>query len=153
MRSEFPQDILDIDISNVTAALTNLTSRGASEPVVKVTLVLSESGLVSIHDAVAYGEVKDDSITGKLKNLFGGGGSSSSSSESSSTESGSSSSSSGSSSSSSAPAPGETQSADAKKEANSNVPLVWTVKPLSIVPLTSAEKAKSRQRFVLRVAL
>jgi len=60
--------------------------------VVKATLTLSESGFVSVSEAVAYGEIKDDSITGmilpsakerladcvpgKLKEFFGGSGSS-----------------------------------------------------------------------------
>jgi hypothetical protein len=55
---------LDIEISNVIPALTNLTSRGAVDPVIKVTLLLSESGLVSVHDAVAYGQIRDDTLTG-----------------------------------------------------------------------------------------
>jgi hypothetical protein len=32
--------------------------------VIKATVVLSESGFVSVRDALAYGEIKDDSITG-----------------------------------------------------------------------------------------
>ena len=61
---EFPQKLLDVDISNVTHAVANLTSRGAQEPVVKLTLQLNDNGLVSISDAFAFGEVKDDSLTG-----------------------------------------------------------------------------------------
>ncbi|TFK48246.1 actin-like ATPase domain-containing protein [Heliocybe sulcata] len=69
----FPRELLEIDITGVSEAIANLTEMGAVEPVVKVTAALSESGFVSIPEAVAYGEIKDDSLTGKLKGLFGGG--------------------------------------------------------------------------------
>ncbi|THH27975.1 hypothetical protein EUX98_g6205 [Antrodiella citrinella] len=71
-----PSDILEAEISGIPEALANLTERGAVDPVVKATVVLSDSGFVSVHDAVAYGEIKDDSIAGKLKGLFGTGSSS-----------------------------------------------------------------------------
>lgn len=47
-------------------AIANLTELGASEPVVKATLMLSESGFISVSSAVAFGEIKDDSIAGNL---------------------------------------------------------------------------------------
>lgn len=56
--------ILEAEISGVSEALQNLTELGAIEPVVKATLSLSESGFVSVTDAVAFGEIKDESITG-----------------------------------------------------------------------------------------
>jgi hypoxia up-regulated 1 len=56
--------MLEVDIVGVTDAIGNLTERGAVDPVVKATLTLSESGFVSVSEAVAYGEIKDDSITG-----------------------------------------------------------------------------------------
>jgi hypoxia up-regulated 1 len=56
--------MLEVDLVGVTDAITNLTERGAVDPVVKATLTLSESGFVSVTDAIAYGEIKDDSITG-----------------------------------------------------------------------------------------
>ncbi|EEB88608.1 hypothetical protein MPER_13477, partial [Moniliophthora perniciosa FA553] len=37
--------------------------RGAVDPVVKATVKLSESGFVSVTDAVAYGDIKDESLT------------------------------------------------------------------------------------------
>lgn len=46
-------------------ALANLTELGAVDPVVKATVAISESGFLSIRDAHAYAEVKDDSLTGK----------------------------------------------------------------------------------------
>lgn len=72
--SGFPREILEAKIVGIPEAIDNLTQRGAIDPVIKATVVLSESGFVSVRDAVAYGEIKDDSITGKLKGLFGGGG-------------------------------------------------------------------------------
>jgi hypoxia up-regulated 1 len=63
-RRGFPVDILEAHISGVTAALANLTERGAIEPVVKATVTLSESGFVTVKDAHAFAEVKDDSLTG-----------------------------------------------------------------------------------------
>lgn len=56
--------MLEVDLVGVTDAIANLTERGAVDPVVKATLMLSESGFVSISEAVAYGEIRDDSITG-----------------------------------------------------------------------------------------
>lgn len=64
IHSGFPQRILEAEITGVADALGNLTERGAIDPVVKATLSLSESGFVSVLDAIAFGEIKDDSITG-----------------------------------------------------------------------------------------
>lgn len=57
-------DILQAEITGVKEAFANLTERGATEPVVKATIALSESGFLSIKDVYAYGEIKDDSIAG-----------------------------------------------------------------------------------------
>jgi hypoxia up-regulated 1 len=62
--SGFPQRILEADITGVSEAMANLTEIGVVDPVVKATVTLSESGFVSVMDAVAYGEIKDDSLTG-----------------------------------------------------------------------------------------
>jgi hypoxia up-regulated 1 len=56
--------MLEVELGNVTEAIANLTERGAVDPVVKATLTLSESGFISVTDAVAYGEIKDESLTG-----------------------------------------------------------------------------------------
>ncbi|KAJ7756232.1 Hsp70 protein-domain-containing protein [Mycena metata] len=69
----FPTRFLEVGITGVAEAIANLTELGATEPVVKATLVLSESGFVSVSSAVAFGEIKDDSIAGKLKGFFGAG--------------------------------------------------------------------------------
>ena len=42
-----------------------MTEAGATDPVVKATVMLSESGFASVRDAVLTGEFKDESITGK----------------------------------------------------------------------------------------
>lgn len=62
--SGFPREILEAKIVGIPEAIDNLTERGAIDPVIKATVVLSESGFVSVGDAIAYGEIKDDSITG-----------------------------------------------------------------------------------------
>lgn len=64
MRRGFPTRILEVEVSGVAEAIGNLTERGATDPVVKATLMLSESGFVSVTDAVAFGEIKDESIAG-----------------------------------------------------------------------------------------
>jgi len=65
--SGFPTRMMEVELVNVTEAITNLTERGVVEPVVKATIMLSESGFVSVTDAVAFGEIKDDSISGMLQ--------------------------------------------------------------------------------------
>jgi hypoxia up-regulated 1 len=64
IRSGFPQRILEADIHGVAEAIANLTERGATDPVVKATLTLSESGFVSVSGAIAFGEIKDETIAG-----------------------------------------------------------------------------------------
>jgi hypoxia up-regulated 1 len=56
--------MLEAEITGVSEAFGNLTERGATEPVVKATVSLSESGFVSVQDVIAFGEIKDDTITG-----------------------------------------------------------------------------------------
>lgn len=60
----FPSQISQAEILGVNEALANLTERGAIDPVVKVTVALSESGFAVLQDAVVFGEIKDESITG-----------------------------------------------------------------------------------------
>ena len=49
----------------MSEAIQNITEAGATDPVVKATVMLSESGFASVRDAVVTGEFKDESITGK----------------------------------------------------------------------------------------
>ncbi|PCH43121.1 actin-like ATPase domain-containing protein [Wolfiporia cocos MD-104 SS10] len=73
----FPAEILQVDIVGVAEAIKNITEAGAIDPVVKATVMLSESGFSSVRDVVVFGEFKDDTLTGRLKGFFGGGSSSS----------------------------------------------------------------------------
>jgi hypoxia up-regulated 1 len=57
--------MMDIEVGNVAEAIANLTELGASDPVVKATITLSESGFVSVSDVIAFGDIKDDTITGE----------------------------------------------------------------------------------------
>ena len=66
MYSGWPIDILEAEILGVAEGIKNITEAGATDPVVKATVMLSESGFASIRDAIVTGEFKDDSITGKL---------------------------------------------------------------------------------------
>ncbi|KAF9528746.1 Hsp70 protein-domain-containing protein [Crepidotus variabilis] len=68
----FPTRMLEVELGGVSEAIANLTERGATDPVVKATVLLSESGFVSVTDAVVFGEIKEDSVVGKIKGLFGG---------------------------------------------------------------------------------
>ena len=65
--SGYPSDILEAELRDVSGALQDLTDLGAVDPVVKATVVLSESGFVSIQDAIAFGEIKDESLTSKFR--------------------------------------------------------------------------------------
>ena len=62
--SGLPSRILEAEITAVSEAFGNLTERGAADPVVRATVRLSESGFVSVPDAVAFGDIKDESLTG-----------------------------------------------------------------------------------------
>jgi hypoxia up-regulated 1 len=64
LNSGYSQRILEAELIGVADAIGNLTERGAIDPVVKATVTLSESGFVSVSDAVVYGEIKDDTLTG-----------------------------------------------------------------------------------------
>ncbi|KAL0578059.1 lumenal Hsp70 protein [Marasmius crinis-equi] len=151
----FPTQILETDITGVAEALANLTERGAVDPVVKATVKLSESGFVSVTEAVAFGEIKDDSLTGKIKGLFGGGGSSETDSQETDAagndpprgQDTSSSSESSTTASSSASAASASPSTAADKKELSTISLGINVKFPSIPPMTVEEKQKSRSRL------
>ncbi|KAI0659567.1 actin-like ATPase domain-containing protein [Cubamyces menziesii] len=128
----FPTEFLEAEIVGVSEAIQNITEAGATDPVVKATVMLSESGFASVRDAVVTGEFKDESITGKLKDFFGKG--SSSQSESTTVTS---------SSSSSAPE----ASATAVK-AREPIPLEIEVKFPTISPMTVKEKRAGRDRLL-----
>ena len=64
MSRGYPTDFIEAEIHGVGEAVKNITEAGATDPVVKATVVVSESGFAGIQDAVAYGEIKDDSLSG-----------------------------------------------------------------------------------------
>ncbi|PPR02281.1 hypothetical protein CVT24_011619 [Panaeolus cyanescens] len=148
----FPTRMMEVDLGNVTDAIANLTERGAVDPVVKATLMLSESGFVSVTEAVAFGEIKDDSLTGKLKGLFGAGSSSSDEIKTESAENvpprdGDSTSS----TDSAAPSPSADADKKEKKErkepVENTIALTVDVRFTTIPPMTVEEKKKSRSKL------
>lgn len=140
--------------------MANLTERGAIDPVIKLTVALSESGFVSAKEAVAYGEVKDESLTGvytiscssfdyragagMLKGLFGGGpgeqevlkeqGAEGTAQEGEAQQV--------------TPPSKEKKTNGEKKKDMSTIPLDVDVVFSSLPPMTVAEKRASRDRFV-----
>ncbi|KAB5591682.1 Hsp70 family protein [Ceratobasidium theobromae] len=125
--------VLQYSISGVEAAYTNLTERGASDAAVKLTLLYSESGLATIVEAAVVGTIKDDSLTGKLKNLFAG------SSSTSATES------------STAESTEETKEAATPAEPVEkleSIAVQATVEPITIKPMTLEEKKTARTRLL-----
>ncbi|KAG8842725.1 lumenal Hsp70 protein [Serendipita sp. 405] len=136
-----PPQILEAEISGVAEALANLTSRGAIDPLVKVTIgMLSDFGMAIIHDASVYGEVKEETIVGKIKNLFGGS-SSSSSSATGDTETATT-------SDSTETASAEEPLTTEVKSVPSTIPLEISLRYLSILPYSGEEIGESRQRLV-----
>jgi hypoxia up-regulated 1 len=149
--SGFPVDLLDARISGVAEALANITEAGGVDPVIKATILFSESGFVSVPEAVAYAEIKDDSITGafarcgvavvvancmragKFKGLFGD----------SSAEDGSTSTDDASSSSPSVSPKAIKVPATPK---DITIPLNVTVKFTSVAPMGLQQKREARQR-------
>jgi hypoxia up-regulated 1 len=137
--SDIPPRIFSAELAGVTEAMAKLTEKAAIDPVVKVTVGLSDSGLVTIHEALAYGEIKDESIAGKIKGFFGAGTSSSSSSTTDDAENETITESATTDAAESTPA--------AAKVIPTSIPLEVTLKYLSIVPYTSTEIAASRMKL------
>ncbi|OCH90865.1 actin-like ATPase domain-containing protein [Obba rivulosa] len=140
----FPTELLAVDIIGVSDAIRNLTELGAIEPVVKATVTLSDSGFVSIKDAVAVGEYKAESIADKLKGLFGAGSSSETETEAetetAARDEGSSSSSSTAEASSTADKKASVKDEPISLELQINFP--------SLAPMTVAEKRQARERLI-----
>ncbi|KAH9031931.1 heat shock protein 70 family [Lactarius pseudohatsudake] len=135
--SDFPADLLDARISGVAEALANITEAGGIDPIIKATILFSESGFVSVPEAVAYAELKDDSIAGKLKGLFGDpsaedGSTSTADADASST--------------STSVAPKATKPAATPKDIT--IPLNVTVKFTSVAPMGLEQKREARQRLI-----
>lgn len=54
--------MLEFEIGGVAEDFAYLTERGALDPVAKATLTPSDCGLVTVKDAVVYGEIKNESL-------------------------------------------------------------------------------------------
>jgi len=160
--------LLEAQLSGVKDAIGNLTESGAVDPVVKATVILSESGFAGIRDAIAFGEIKrDEGVVGvynthelkyiiytnilntdKLKGLFGGASKNESESQDaeSSTDIGDSRSSTSTSTTGS-----ETASSDSAtptpKKVQDTIPLTMDVKPLSIPALSPSQLTRSKARL------
>ncbi|GJJ09364.1 hypothetical protein Clacol_003586 [Clathrus columnatus] len=132
----FPSHISQARLLNVSEAIANLTEQGAIDPVIKVTLALTESGFVIIQDAVAFGEVKEESIAAKLKGFFGGSSADSTTLDTSETPSVD--------PSSAAP----TGKPNKRGNNEGTIQLEFDLTPLSIHPLTYAEKKLSHERLL-----
>ncbi|CAL1698248.1 unnamed protein product [Somion occarium] len=140
----YPSDILEAEIKGIPEALKNLTDLGAVDPVVKATVVLSESGFVSVQDPVAFGEIKDDSLSGKLKGLFGGSGSSSEETTADKETLARS-------ESSSVPSSSQEPSATPEKKPakkDNTIPLELKINLASVPPMSVAEKRAARDRLI-----
>ncbi|KAJ3920624.1 Hsp70 protein-domain-containing protein [Lentinula edodes] len=131
--SGFPTQLLEVEFTGVAEALGNLTERGATNNVVKATVQLSESGFISVTEAIATGDIKDESITGKLKGLFGGNTSSSSSSASSSSETPS--------------VPSQSAEPKVSLKELGTIKLNFTSHLPTITPMSVDEKKKARSRL------
>jgi len=59
-----PSKIIEAELVGVQEAITSLTEAGAKEPVVKLTVGISDSGFATLEDAIVFGDIKGDSITG-----------------------------------------------------------------------------------------
>ncbi|GJE92876.1 HSP70-domain-containing protein [Phanerochaete sordida] len=137
----YPTDLLEVHVKGISEAVQNLTEAGAVDPIVKATLAVSESGFVSVPNAVVYGEIKDDTITGKLKGLFGGASSSTETEEETETAA------------RPDPSAANNETAAEKEEKKEKpapkdtIPLELEVKMPSLAPMTVAEKRTARDRL------
>ncbi|KAI0063322.1 actin-like ATPase domain-containing protein [Artomyces pyxidatus] len=136
---EFPVELLEARIAGVKEALANITDGGGVDPIIKATILLSESGFVSVPEAFAYADIKDDSIAGKLKGFFGDG-SSSSSTEDPFTDPASAS------TTSESDAPKSTKAVTTKTSIT--IPLNVTVKFTSVAPMSVEQKREARDRLI-----
>ena len=66
--SGVPTELVEASVTGVKEAVANLTELGTSEPIIKINVVITESGFVGIQDAFAYVDPKkeDESLAGKI---------------------------------------------------------------------------------------
>ncbi|KAI0092319.1 HSP70-domain-containing protein [Irpex rosettiformis] len=143
----YPTDILEVSISGIQDAYEQLIESGATDPVVKATVVLSESGFANFQDVVAFGEIKDDSLTGKLKSLLNNVGSTESESEKETEVRLSPSSTVASEGAGETSGDGKEKKEKEKEKPKDTIPLKIETKWSSIPPMTGAEKRTARDRL------
>ncbi|KAJ3847020.1 Hsp70 protein-domain-containing protein [Lentinula lateritia] len=143
----FPTQLLEVEFTGVAEALGNLTERGATNNVVKATVQLSESGFISVTEAIATGDIKDESLTGKLKGLFGGIATDSIDEETASAGSETPIEADTSSSSSSASSSSETAPPKVSLKELGTIRLNFTSHLPTITPMSVDEKKKARSRL------
>ena len=115
---------------------------------VKASIVISESGFVKVREAFAFGEIKDDSFTGKLRSLLNKGDGASTDEERETEVRPESTSVSGTSSAgvaSESLIDGEKESAK-KEKPRDTIPLKVETKWTSLAPMSSVEKKTARDR-------
>ncbi|PBK60401.1 hypothetical protein ARMSODRAFT_982335 [Armillaria solidipes] len=138
-----PGDKFSLNVNADEAAVLGAGLHGASlsrqfkTKNIKATLMLSESGFVSVTDAMAFGEMKDESIPGKLKGLFVAGSSSLSCAETETESAAEASSASEAAPSASAPSEAKAEKVDLKDL--TTIPLNLTVHFTSIPHMTVEE--------------
>ena len=113
---------------------------------IKATVVLSDSGFASVSDVVAFGEIKDDSITGKLKSIFGAGSTATAETEDESEKETLARGESGSGSPEETAAASNDAPIEKKEKPKDTIPLVVEVKLSTIPPMSVAEKRTARDR-------
>ena len=146
--SGFPTEISETTISGVHEAFKQLVEAGAIDPVVKASIVISESGFVKVREAFAFGEIKDDSFTGKLRSLLNKGDGASTDEERETEVRPESTSVSGSSSAgvaSESLIDGEKEGGK-KEKPRDTIPLKVETKWTSLAPMSSVEKKTARDR-------
>ena len=117
---------------------------------VKASIVISESGFVKVREAFAFGEIKDDSFTGKLRSLLNKGDGSSADGEGEREtevrpESTSISGTSSAGVASESLIDGEKEGAK-KEKPRDTIPLKVETKWTSLAPMSSVEKKTARDR-------
>lgn len=133
--SGYPTDLLHVDVKGIPEALKNLTESGATDPLVKATVALSESGFVNIPNVHAYGEIK--TVADKIKNMFVPASSSSESETGSEHET--------------AARPEETPAAATNSSdapIKNTIPLELEIKYSSIPPMSGPDKVLSKNKWV-----
>lgn len=147
--SGYPTILAEAHVKGVSEALKNLTEAGATDPVVKATIAVSESGFASISEVVAYGEIKDESISGKLKSLFGAGLSASETETDSEHEPAARTDGAASETSTAAAAANSSETKEKEKAVvKDTIPLEVETTFSSLAPMTQAQKRTARSRCV-----